>query len=117
MNKSGSLISQLFSIRNRYGKKHSSQKLNLLNALGTKPVKSKKALQSYYGSLLFLIAYPDNKTIYNLASRSLQQLQLYIQSHKKIKDSLYNSGITNTHLNAAFSFEIVKWLRSKYPKD
>jgi hypothetical protein len=115
MNKSGSLISQLFSIRNRYGKEYSSQKFNLLNALASEPVK--KSLQSYYGSLLFLIAYPDNKTIFNLADRSLQQLQLYIQSHKKIKDSLYNSGITNTQLNAAFSFEIVKWLRTKYPKD
>jgi hypothetical protein len=117
MIKSGSLISQLFSIRNRYGKNFSSQKLNLLNALGREQVKTKKALQSYYGTLLFLIAYPDNKTIYNLASQSLQQLQLYIQSNKKIKDSLYNSGITNTQLCAAFSFEIVKWLRSKHQKD
>ncbi len=117
MNKSGSLISQLFSIRNRYGKNFSSQKLNLLTALGTEQVKNKKALQSYYGTLLFLIAYPDNGSVYQLASRSLQQLNLYIQSHKKIKEGLFNSGITNTQLSAAFSFEIVKWLRSNYPKD
>ena len=111
------MISQLFSIRNLYGKKFTSKKLNLLNALSREPVKSKKALQSYYCSLLFLIAYPDNKSIYQLANQSLQQLQLYIRSHEKIKDSLFNSGITNTQLCAAFSFEIVKWLRSKHPKD
>ncbi|MFC0772980.1 hypothetical protein [Terrimonas alba] len=117
MNKSGSLISQLFSIRNRYGKEFSSQKLNLLHALGREKVTSKKALQSYYDSLLYLLAYPDNRSIYQLANQSLQQLQLYIQSHETIKARLYNSGITNTRLCAAFSFEIVKWLRNKHPKD
>ena len=117
MNKSGSLISQLFSIRNQYGNKFSSQKLNLLNALGREKISSKKALQSYYDILLFLLAYPDNRSIYQLAGRSLQQLQLYIQLHENIKERLFNSGITNTRLCAAFSFEIVKWLRSKHPKN
>ena len=117
MNKSGSLISQLFSIRNRYGKEFSSQKLNLLHALGREKITSKMALQSYYDSLLFLLAYPDNRSIYQLANQSLQQLQLYIQSHETIKERLYNSGITNTRLCAAFSFEIVKWLRNRHPKD
>ena len=117
MNKSGSLISQLFSIRNRYGIKFSSQKLNLLNELSREPVKSKKALQLYYDTLLFLIAYPDNKSIYHLASQSLQHLDSYIQSHENIKAGLFNSGITNTQLCAAFSFEIVKWLRKKHPKN
>jgi len=117
MNKSGSLISQLFSIRNRYGKEFSSLKLNLLNALGREKITGKKALQSYYDSLLFLLAYPDNQSIYQLANQSLQQLQLYIQSHETIKERLYNSGITNTRLCAAFSFEIVKWLRNMHPKD
>lgn len=117
MNKSWSLISQLFSIRNRYGKEFSSQKLNLLNALGREKITGKKALQSYYDSLLFLLAYPDNRSIYQLADQSLRQLQLYIQSHETISYRLYNSGITNTRLCAAFSFEIVKWLRSKHSKD
>jgi len=117
MNKPGSHISQLFSIRNRYGIKFSSQKLNLLNELDREPIKSKKAFQSYYYTLLFLIAYPDNESIYQLASQSLQRLHSYIQSHENIKESLFNSGITNTHLCAAFSFEIVKWLRKKHPKN
>jgi hypothetical protein len=111
------MISQLFSIRNRYGKKFSSQKLNLLNALGKEKITSKKALQSYYDSLLFLLAYPDNRSVYQSAGQSLQQLQLYIQSHQNLKAGLYNSGITNTRLCAAFSFEIIKWLRSRHPND
>src|SRR5688572_23621300 len=117
MNKSGSMISQLFSIRNRYGGKFSSQKLNLLNALGKEKITSKKALQSYYDSLLFLLAYPDNRSVYQSAGQSLQELQWYIQSHQNLRAGLYNSGITNTRLCAAFSFEIVKWLRSRHPNN
>lgn len=117
MNKSGSLISQLFSIRNRYGINFSSQKLNLLNELNREPVKSKKESQLYYDTLLFLIAYPDNKSVYNLASESLNYLSSYISSHENIVKGLFNSGITNTSLGAAFSFEIVKWLRKKHPKN
>lgn len=116
MNKPASLISQLFSIRNRYGKKFSSRKLKLLDTLSREKVKGKQALQSYYNTLLFLIAYPDNATVYKNANKSLQQLHLYIHSHEIIKDRLFNSGITNTRLCAAFSFEIVKWLRKKHPK-
>ncbi|MGZ8541893.1 MAG: hypothetical protein ACXWV6_14670 [Chitinophagaceae bacterium] len=117
MNKSGSLISQLFSIRNRYGKKFSSQKLNLLNALDSGKITGKKALQSFHDCLLFLIAYPDNRSIYLAANRLLQQLQVSIQSNETKKAVLYNSGITNTKLCTAFSFDIVKWLRKRHPKE
>ena len=116
MNKSGSLISQLFSIRNQYGKKFSSQKLNLLSALSSEKIASKKALQSYYDILLFLLAYPDNRSIYQSAGQSLLQLQLYIQSHETIKERLFNSGITNKRLCAAFSFQIVKLVEGKASK-
>jgi hypothetical protein len=117
MNKSGSFISQLFSIRNQYGKKFSSQKLNLLNKLKGESIRSKKALHSYYDTLLFLIAYPDNRSIYQLAIQSLHHLDAFIHSHENIKASLFNSGITGTRLCAAFGFEIVKWLRTRHPKN
>lgn len=117
MNKSTPSINQLHSIRNRYGKNYSFQKLKLLNALNTEEIKTKNALQSYHGCLQFLIAYPDNKDVYNNALRSLQQLQFYIKDHKKIRDGLFNSGITNTQLIAAFGFEIIRWLRAEYPEN
>ncbi len=117
MNKSGSLIARLFSIRNRYGGKFSTHKLKLLHLLQKEQVKGKKALQSYYDILLFLIAYPGNRAVYKLTLQSLQQLQDYIQTHENLKERLYNSGITNTQLCAAFSFDMVKWLRSKHPHD
>jgi hypothetical protein len=117
MSKAGKLVSQLFSIRNRYGKKISSQKLYLLKLISNEKLTGKKDVEFFHSLLLFLIAYPDNQAIYNQSSILLQQLHLYIQSHKKLRDSLYNSGITNTQLCAAYSFEMVKWMRTNYKKN
>ncbi|HET9744922.1 MAG TPA: hypothetical protein VFP97_04355, partial [Chitinophagaceae bacterium] len=117
MSKAGKLVSQLFSIRNRYGKKFSSQKLHLLKAISNEKLASKKDVQALHSLLLFLIAYPDNQAVYTQSSIVLQQLHLFIQSHKKLRDRLYNSGITNTQLCAAYSFEMVKWMRTNYKKN
>ena len=117
MSKPGKVVSQLFSVRNSYGKEFPSQKLFLLKAIDKKKPTSKKDVQLYYSVLLFLIAYPDNRSVYTQAIYSLQQLHLHIQSHARLRDSLYNSGITNTQLCAAYSFEIVKWMRSTYKKN
>ena len=117
MSKAGKLLSQLFSIRHSYGKKISSQKIYLLKAICNEKLNSKKEVQIYHSVLLFLIAYPDNQAIYTQSSISLQQLHSYIRSHKRLRDGLYNSGITNTQLCAAYSFEMVKWLRANYKKN
>jgi hypothetical protein len=117
MSKPGGLVSQLFSIRNSYGKKFSAQKLYLLKAIDKEKLTGKKEVGVFHSILLFLIAYPDNESVYTQASVSLQQLHLQIRSHKKLRESLYNSGITHTQLCAAYSFEIVKWLRATCKKN
>ena len=117
MSKSGKLLSQLFSVRNTYGKEFSSQKLSLLKAISNEKLTSKKEVLVFHSVLLFLIAYPDNQSVYTQASLSMQQLHLCIQSHKNLRECLYNTGITNTQLCAAYSFELVKWLRTCYKKN
>ena len=117
MSRSGKLVSQLFSIRNSYGKELPSQKLFLLKAIDKEKPTSKKDVKAYHSVLLFLIAYPDNRSIYTQATFSLQQLHLHIQSYKRLHDSLYNTGINNTQLCAAYSFEMVKWMRTNYKKN
>lgn len=115
MKKSELFIHQLFTIRNQLGQQHAAEKIKLINSIQLDDLKGKKDFQLYSNTLLFLIAYPDNKTIYTLANKSLQQLHAYIQSDEKKQYSLYNTGITGTAVCAAFSFEIVKWLRKQYP--
>jgi hypothetical protein len=116
MRKAEELISELFSIRTQYGKKFSRQKLKLLAAISNQKPTTKKELQTWYEILLFLLAYPDNRLVYMAASRALEQFQLYVHTRESIQRKLFNSGITNTSLSAAFGFEIVKWLRRNYPK-
>jgi hypothetical protein len=117
MNKPEQLISQLFAIRNRYGKEFTTQKLQLLVLITEEKLKSKRTLEAWHETLLFLLAYPDNRSVHEAAIQALQQLRSYIQSSENIRTRLYNSGITNTKLCAAFGFEIVKWLTKKFPQD
>jgi len=117
MKSSKEQIARLFSIRNMYGKKASSEKLQILNSILIKTSTNKKLLQDSYAALLFMIAYPDNKTVYNIANTLLKQLRDHIQKNEKAAYSLYNTGITGTSVCAAFSFEVVKWLRKTRPGD
>jgi hypothetical protein len=111
MNSPGGNINRLFSLRNKYGKQTAAQKIQLLQAISGEPLRSKKAISTLYDSLLFILAHPDNKTIYTLSNRAIQQLELFIQGDEKISENLYNTGIAHTSPCAAFSFEMVKWLR------
>ena len=117
INNPDELITHLYSIRNLYGKQFSQEKIQLLNSVSIKTIKNKTVLQSLYAVLLFLLAYPDNKIIYKQSSQLLQQLQQYIQANEKLRFRLYNTGITGTSVCAAFSFEIVKWLRKTRPTE
>lgn len=117
MNQSASFITELFVLRNQYGKENTSRKLFLLNNIILASIKSKKTILLYYDVLLFLLAYPDNRSIYEQAKRSLQNLEAFVDSSENRQYLLYNSGITKSTVCAAFSFEIVKWLRKYRPND
>ena len=117
MQKSGQLIQQLFSIRNQYGKDQTARKRGLLKSLAGCNFSSKKELLQYHDLLLFLIAYPDNTTIYRYANEQLKHLSLHIQLQVRIKERLYNSGITSSSLCSSFSFDMVKWMRICNPED
>lgn len=114
MKKNESLTDQLFNIRRQFGKQDAAEKIELLNTIQLTTLKSKKDFQLYADTLLFLIAYPDSRTVYNLANQALHQLHTYIQGNESRQYRLYNTGITGTAVCAAFGFEMVKWLRSRY---
>ena len=119
MNSTKDHIAHLYSIRNRYGKQFVTKKIQLLHAVGIKHKKlsGKRALQLYYDALLFIVAYPDNKNIYKIANDSLAQLQSFIGSIENTRARLYNTGLTGSAVCAAFSFEMVKWLRKTRRQD
>lgn len=107
-------ISELFTIRNQYGQGKVLEKLQLLRSINVKKIKSSQTAQTLYATLLFLQAYPENKTIHTQAEDTLQLLTEHIHNHENFAYQLYNTGITGTTLCAGFSFEIVKWLRKTH---
>lgn len=104
-------VNQLFSIRNQFGPKLPEQKIQLLTNCSSKKIRSKNEIQNLWTSLLFLRAYPDNKTVSLEAKELMDSLVNTIQQDDDLQYKLYNSGITGTTICAAFGFEIVKWLR------
>jgi hypothetical protein len=114
MAKTNTAVVKLFSIRNQYGKEASLQKIHLLRHISIKDIKTKTAAQTLYGALLFLQAYPDNKTVYRLAGALSAVLKKHISENTVLQYKLYNSGIAGTALCAAFGFEMVKWLRKTH---
>ncbi len=111
MKNSSAPIPKLILLRNSYGKEFASEKIKLLNEVDVKAIKSKKLAADFYNLLLFFVAYPDNKTAHQIANSLLEQLQQRIEENENLQYNLYNSGITGTSICAAFSFELVKWLR------
>jgi len=112
MSNTDARVQQLQAIRTRFDANSASEKLTLINALIHQPVTAKEATQLYYDTLQFMVVYPDNKSVYTKAIEALEQLRLHIESHERLKTSLYNSGLTGTELCTSFSFELVKWLRN-----
>ena len=108
-------IKKLFVLRNQYGKEVAAQKSGLLNRIDLRKIKSKNAAELLYSSLLFVLAYPDNKKIHREATALLREFEQALSNKQELQYRLYNSGITGTTLCAAFSFEMVKWLRATRP--
>lgn len=117
MNKQINSLAQLHTLRNSYGNEYAAKKARLLHGLNIELLKNPKDLRLLHSTLLFLLAYPDNKVIYKIAFQSLKKLHSLIEANEKIKTALYNSGITGTNLCASFSFEMVKWMRKNFPDD
>lgn len=117
MTDSNTIVTKLFSLRNRFGKVAATEKLQLLGSINIKNIKSKKTAQAMYAVLLFLQAYPDNKTVCKQACEIQALLKVHVQQNENLQYNLYNSGLTGTTLCASFGFEIVKWLRKTRPAE
>lgn len=115
MNNISSLLAQLFSVRNQYGENFFLQKIKLLASIKPDAITYKKDIQNYYDSLLFLLAFPGDRAVLQQAKQCLQQLEAFIYSNERVRNRLYNSGITKSQVCAAYSFELVKWLRKNQP--
>ncbi len=113
------LIQELRSISNKISDADLNRKSELLNSLMIQKEFTSKDLINYHDNLLFLLAYPQNKTIYKLTLDALNlfenQLFSFIKKHKTMGlEELNGSGLSNTYLISSFGWDLTKHLAIHY---
>jgi hypothetical protein len=81
-----------------------------------------KELIRYHHVLLFLSAHPQSTAQHALVQSELNRMGVLAQANYNGKSTrrriqLTNSGIRGTALHVCFSFDLVKWLEEKYPRN
>ncbi len=114
-------VEKLRAISNGFGGTFSQQKKQFLQSFSKQVISDSTTLKQYHDCLLFLIAYPENVELLALAESELKRVG---EAAKQIANGksglkqkqLFGSGIIHTKLQAAFTFDLVKWLANTYPK-
>jgi hypothetical protein len=113
------LIQELRSISNKITDADLNRKSELLNSLMIQKEFTSKDIINYHDTLLFLLAYPQNKNIYQLTQNAFSvfdhQLFLHLKKYKtKALNELLGSGLSGTYLTSSFGFDLTKHLVLQY---
>ncbi len=104
---------KLRDIANRFDAESIALKISIIFDMATNRVPFTGALSSYHETLLFLMAFPPDKKIFDLAEREVLRLaEILKKQPKKIKELFVNSGIPYTNYRASFSHDCTRWLTS-----
>ena len=114
MLKENAQLSQLILLRNKFGNDFQVEKKTLLLELKKQRKFKVSAFKKYHDVLLFLLAYPENKELYNLACSELQRLSDLLPSQSNLARQLYQFGICHTQCSGKFSYELIRWLKLAY---
>ncbi len=115
-------MQDLHNLVRQFGEPEAENKTNRLIELLNKKPTNAESLIEYHEALLFILAYPDNQTILELAKTSLLKCgewsKLWFdKSRSKDLKHLEESGLNGTTLNAKFSYGLTSHLATKYQKN
>ncbi|MBS1773194.1 MAG: hypothetical protein JST82_10050 [Bacteroidetes bacterium] len=112
------ILNSLSVVYNKYSAEDTATKQRLLLGLEETIKFSTKQLLRYHDYLLFLLAYPDDKSILKLATAELERLTSLISGYSdNNKARLSGSGLPYTTTICSYSFELTKWLSESFGKD
>ncbi len=119
IDKPSQLIQELRSISNKISDADLNRKSELLNSLMPQKEFTSKDIVNYHDTLLFLLAYPQNKNIYQLTQNAFSvfdhQLFLHLKKYKtKALNEILGSGLSGTYLTSSFGFDLTKHLVQQY---
>ena len=94
-----------------------SLKSDLLQICSQHKLNSTKIIRSYHDTLLFLLSYPENENILQLAQSEMQRLAGSIKKlSESNKEKLDLSGLAFTNTHGGFSISLIKWLLKEFPE-
>ena len=107
-------VEKLRAISNGFGGVFTKQKKQFLQHFSKQAINDSTTLKQYHDCLLFLIAYPETSELLALAESELKRVG---EAAKQIANGksglkqkqLFGRGIIHTKLQAAFTFDLVKW--------
>lgn len=109
-------INELKASVSLFNETSASKKKELLTLCAKIKLNSKKLIELYNESLLFLLGYSENEELYLLAKKEMERLAESVKKLSAAKiDQLERTGIAYTQTQAANSYTLVKWLLKTYP--
>ena len=104
----------LEQLRFTFGRGTARRKLALLESLRDEPLVDAEGVLRLHALLLFIAAYPDNKTVRSVVERMLDEFndRVDLDEHR---DELANSGIVGTEIQFPFFWFTLSQLVSRWP--
>jgi hypothetical protein len=124
VNSTARILKRLEKIKTTFTPAAKSERLELLISMAkhfrSSPLKSARHIESYHDLLSFARAYPDSPAILALVERELRNFNKRIDIYKtatkdKQATELDDTGIINTSVSNAFSYEMTRFIAETYP--
>lgn len=119
---SGTLLDQLDRAKNDFEPGADKLTARLLKRLARTNLTEPDELVRFHESLLFVVAYPQSATVRALAESILKSFANRVAKLRELEVDLSSietpevSGIAGTFVSDTFSYPIVRWLTTRFPR-
>lgn len=116
-------LHQIYALRkvcNHFGDDSLLAKKKLLHQCASSKIDKTSVIKAYLDCLLFMLAYPENKELFQIVTDELQRLtiitkQISAGNNQHKKTQLSATGIENSDIAGSFSFDSVLWMSETFP--
>ncbi|MCA6362745.1 MAG: hypothetical protein IM638_06880 [Bacteroidetes bacterium] len=109
--KPASLLESLRALLYTFDATSAAQKAALLKQLSVIPLNAGKQLFAYHEMLMYMLAYPDNRLVYDAAVREMKRIATLLRHMQaKPKSTLQDCGLPFTRMTARFTADMLEQL-------
>lgn len=109
--KPATLHTSLRNILYTFTPEAAAQKTELLKSLSAKPLKADALLFGYHEMLMYMLAYPDNRAVYQAAEREMKRIAAMLKALPDArKTAVQDNGLPFTRMTARFTADMLDLL-------